>query len=348
MTKKTDYFRKPILIACLAFATAQGIAQSIWVEDDKNNLFTIDAKNNLSFVATIWGTDLAIPVSGTKASTVALDFKTQQITDIAFIGNQLYGITPGSLYSIDQKTGAASFVMNLGNDAATRPFTSLAYDPNTNKLLAADDPKNTALGIVPGQLFTIDVATKSISSVNPDPTGAGACSSQRRITTCTSDTNAAFRSSGDLAFVGGQLFLSSNTPTADTLVTLVNGQGPLATGQASPMLALNGSAVPEVWGLATVGNTLYGLAGQSLYTVSTSGAMMLQTTFSNATDGVSQFNGATVGPDMVSGVPEPSTYALFLAGLGVMGMLARRRLPKQGLSIIAGAAIAARLKRTPR
>lgn len=322
MHRKADRLRKPILIACLAIAAGQGLAQTIWVEDDKNNLFTIDAQNNLTFVATILGQGLG--PSGATASNVAVDF-AKQITDIAFVGTQLYGITPDSLFKIDSATGAATFEMSLLNDAATRPFTSLVYDPNTNKLLAADDPKNNVLGnLVPGQLFTIDLATKSISSVNPDPTGAGSCSSHQSTSTCTPDTNVAFRSSGDLAFVGNQLFLSSNTPTADTLVTLFNGQGPLTTGQPSPTLKVGVNAVPQVWGLATVGTTLYGVAGQSLYTVDASGAMTLVKTYS--ADGVSQFNGATYsGPAGM--VPEPGTYAMLLAGLGVMGLLARRRLP---------------------
>jgi hypothetical protein len=32
-----------------------------------------------------------------------------------------------------------------------------------------------------------------------------------------------------------------------------------------------------------------------------------------------------LGYELVTGVPEPETYAMFMAGLGLMGFIARRR-----------------------
>ena len=36
-------------------------------------------------------------------------------------------------------------------------------------------------------------------------------------------------------------------------------------------------------------------------------------------------NGAVIPPPLVDGVPEPETYAMLLAGLGLLGFIARRR-----------------------
>ena len=57
MATKLEWLRKPILIACLLFAADQGVAQTIWVDDDKNNLYTIDLGNNNSIkpIVTISG-----------------------------------------------------------------------------------------------------------------------------------------------------------------------------------------------------------------------------------------------------------------------------------------------------
>jgi hypothetical protein len=44
-----------------------------------------------------------------------------------------------------------------------------------------------------------------------------------------------------------------------------------------------------------------------------------------APKGTSYFGTVTVSAVPVSAVPEPGTYALMLAGLGVMGVVARRR-----------------------
>ena len=50
----------------------------------------------------------------------------------------------------------------------------------------------------------------------------------------------------------------------------------------------------------------------------------------NIAVGQSEFwHGFNVGSASVSAVPEPETYAMMLAGLGLMGAIARRRKAKQ-------------------
>lgn len=64
-------------------------------------------------------------------------------------------------------------------------------------------------------------------------------------------------------------------------------------------------------GVFTLGEGSYSISGQLLQSVTFGGTAL------NATVGAVQLT--------VSAVPEPSTFAMLLAGFGVMGMLARRR-----------------------
>jgi PEP-CTERM motif len=313
MATKLEWLRKPILIACLLFAADQGVAQTIWVDDDKNNLYTIDLGNNNSIKP-------IVTISGLGTS-----LSDNQITDIAFDGNgKLWGITFQSLYQIDIGTGVATRATNaLGGGDAAPSFTSLVFGAD-GTLYAA----NQGVGQPSGQLFTVNTDTTNAAtfgkatSVNGDPTApqqSAACLAQSGGGNDSCPfiaTHPAFRSSGDLAFVGGQLFLSSTaTGVPDSLVNLDQG------AVAGTPHSLGNTAV---WGLATVGTSLFGAAGQSIYTVDTgSGAMKLLQTYSTT----GNFNGATYYEGAVAGVPEPSTYAMLLAGLGFIGFVARRRLP---------------------
>jgi hypothetical protein len=58
------------------------------------------------------------------------------------------------------------------------------------------------------------------------------------------------------------------------------------------------------------------------------GHVMLEQ-FANNTPGQGQFRSLSVTDVAVAAVPEPETYAMLLAGLGMMGAIARRRKAKQ-------------------
>ena len=195
--------------------------------------------------------------------------------DIAFNpSGDLYGITHTSLYRIDPATAHASFIGSLGT--------------GLNSLVFAAD--GTLYG-ASNSLYTISTVTGTATSV-----GSG---------------GAPYNSSGDLAFVGGNLYLSSNVNVQDELVLLDPDTG-IAT-------VVGSIGVGQVLGLATDDNiTLYGAAGTSIYQVSTTtGAGTLLISFGGR--GLGQAYGtAFVSEASPPQIPEPATSALL--AIGMVGM----------------------------
>ncbi len=299
--------QKSLFIAWLGMAVGTALAQNIWLEDDQNNLFTVNPQGGaLSFVAKI---------SGAGIDTV------NQVTDIAFDkSGQLWGVTFSTLYKINAQTGSAQPVGDLRPNEPSASFNALVFDAN-GTLYTADRGPNGSLG----QLFTVNTATGVATSLNTNPTGQTCTDSHNSVPGVCTTTNPAFVSSGDLAFLNGTLYHSSVVPNFDTLVTL--GTAGSSTGMVTSTAGALGQK--DVWGLATIGSSLYAAAGKSIYTVNTTtGAMQEQWNYS-ADGKLGKFNGATYyGEGLASPTPEPSSYAMLLAGLGVMSLLAKRRLPR--------------------
>lgn len=80
------------------------------------------------------------------------------------------------------------------------------------------------------------------------------------------------------------------------------------------------------------GYTGYSVAGNAFTGSEFNGVLQLQGTFTSMHVAIGQpeyWHGFNVGSASVSAVPEPETYAMMLAGLGLMGAIARRRKAKQ-------------------
>jgi len=139
--------------------------------------------------------------------------------------------------------------------------------------------------------------------------------------TTTAIGSIGFQSGGDLAFVGGYLYMASDS----NKLIQVNVNTGLGT-------KIGDLGVSQMFGLATPDNaTLYGVAGQNIYTINVStGGATFQSTFnpilSGGAFGLSFYTeaGATGTPGTTV-VPEPGIFAVLGIGLVSMGFARRRK-----------------------
>lgn len=202
--------------------------------------------------------------------------------DIAFSpSGQLYGVDGTALYTINSTTGATTLIGGSGGG-------------NINALVFGSD--GTLYGASNG-LYKFNVATGSRTEIGANFSNGAT-------------------SSGDLAFIGGNLYLST-VSTTDHLQRIST-----STGANTDIGSIGFSGV---FGLATPNGTdLYGFSGTQVLSINVA---------TGAGSAISTANGASLGAvygsafrsEAVAAVPEPETYALMLAGLGVLGFVARRR-----------------------
>ena len=258
----TKLVKTTIIIIGLMISSVVSATPILWVGDSSGQLGTVDvATGNVNVIGNMGAT----------------------MTDIAFdqSGN-LYGITFGSLYSINTSTAAATLI---GNHSLGGSKNSLVFDAS-GTLYAANS-----------SLFTLNTLTGASSLV-----GNG---------------GDAYSSSGDLAFINNELFLSSSLGSGDTLVGLNT-----STGAGTIVGSIGYSAV---YGLATDNNVdLYGLAGTSVLNIDTlTGAGSFLVDYSG--QGLGAAWGSAFYEESGASVPEPSVSALLATGLlGVFGMARRK------------------------
>lgn len=301
-------FKRSGLAAALAtalVAAAPAQAERLIGLTVTNRLVTFDSDSPMSGSPEIAITGL---VGDERLLGIDLRPKTGELFAVSNANN---------LYTLNSGTGAASFVASLSSPLAGNSF---GFDFNPVPDNAAAGPNSLRIMSDAGQNLRVQVATDSATSAAGNVIVDGALN-------------------GATARLDGVAYANNdrNPATATTLYGIDSASDALYTLNAnagtSTFLGNLGLDVTAVVGfdIAGTGNTAFaalvidgvGDAKTGLYEIdlaSGSATSLGLYGIGGLSSGASQLQGLTV-----AAIPEPSTYALMLAGLAGVGWMARRR-----------------------
>ena len=280
---------KTLLGAALALTALSSQAVTLVGITSSNQVARIDTANVAAATSTA--------ISGLEAGDrfVGIDLRPGN--------NTIYGVTlSNKLYTLNEFTGAATFVAGLSTSIV---HPSLGYGIDFNP--AADFSGATSLRFVSsaGDNYAINANTGAVTvatSIAAGFSGVGYTNSTPNPTFAPAAPSLYYiNSNSDTLSVATSAF---NNPTINSVGSLgvdvlrANGFEVLANGTAYAGLNVDGSSL-------------------------TSGIYSINLATGAATS-MGTFNGTLSGLT-VSAVPEPETYALMMAGLGIVAFMAKRR-----------------------
>jgi PEP-CTERM motif len=256
-------------VVMYSFVGGAGLAYAdvnLWIDDSSGNIGLVDVTTGkVSFVHnTGW-----------------------IMTDIGFIGSQMYGVTFPNLFSINKTTGASTLI------------GSTFSDPGMNALVGA------GTGLLGASNTT---TTTNIYSINPTTAAL------------TVRATSPLPSAGDLAFAGGTLFESAvDLNGFDRLVDVTTHS---IVGQFHTPTTFGFS---NVNGLADNGATMYAVAGTEIYSVNL-GNGLLTPVLNYSGHALGAANGAAFDPPGTIPEPSTWMMMLLgFVGLGFFGYRASRK-----------------------
>lgn len=247
--------------------------------------------------------DVMNPGAATSTAITGLDAGDRFVgLDLRPSNNTIYGLTLSNrVYTINEVTGAASFVAALSTPVLN---SSQGWGLDFNPVADFSGAASLRLVGAGGGNYAVNVNTGAVTTATSVATGYTGVS-------YTNSTTAGAPAST------GLYYINSGT---DSL-------GFAATGFNNPTITTVGALGLDVLsanGFEILGN------GMAYAALNTDGGGLVTGLYSinlgtGAATRVGEFNGTLSGLT-ISAVPEPGTYALMLAGLGLVGFSAKRRL----------------------
>lgn len=241
------------------------------------------------------GSSGSTPIIGLSAGErfVGLDLRPSN--------NMLYGLTQTNrLYTLDHVTGVASFVATLSSPVAV---AGQAFGIDFNPVADAAGMASLRVVGAAGGNFAVNANTGAVTTATPVAagyTGVAYSNSFPGSTPLSTGLYYINSATDTLSFAGTGFNNPTITPVGALGVDVLSANGFDILGNGTAFAALNIDS-----GSLTTG----------IYSINLStGAATL----------VGQYNGTLTGLTAV--IPEPGTYVLMLAGLGLVGFSAKRRL----------------------
>ena len=290
--------RTAVVGATLIMMACGAQAVSLVAINSQSELAVIDTTNVSA------ATNIAITGLAADEGLVGIDTRPSN--------GMIYGVsTANKIYTLNQITGAASFVVNLGT-AVINP--NLGYGIDFNPLADFNSKSNSSIASLrlissAGSNFGVNVATGTVGN-QASNIGNGY--------SAASYTNSSL--------------MPATAPGTPTLYYINSSTDMLAESTTSafnaPIIADVGSLGGGLDVLKANGFEILG-DGQAFAALTVDGARLTTGIYSinldtGAATLLGNYNGTLSGLT-VNAVPEPETYALMLAGLLVVGSLARRR-----------------------
>ena len=299
---KKTYKRSALAAAILLVFTGNVNAESLVALNSNNRIGVFD-----SSAASI-NTTLFNSITGTAAGETFVGI------DLRPSNNLVYGISSANrIYTINPNTGVSSFVANLSQSIINATNKSYGFDINP----IVDRTANASLRLISstGDNYSINAATGTVTvatSIAAGFTGAAYRNSDAR-------TPAVAPATTELYYINSitDTLASAQTNFNNPLITT---DGPLGVN----ILNANGFEITRTSNAYGAFSTNPNSLNSDFYTVDLDAGTALR-----VGSFIGTVNGLTSAPvGAISAIPEPETYAMMLAGLGMLGFASRRRKNK--------------------
>ncbi|MCB5184022.1 DUF4394 domain-containing protein [Methylobacillus gramineus] len=294
MNNAKSIFTASALTLSLGFIALPAHAVSLVALNSNNQIGIFDSASALI------DTSAFNTISGAAAgeSFIGIDLRPSD--------NQIYGITAtNKIFTIDAVTGSSTFVANLSSNIVS---TSKGYGidfnpvadrtPNASLRLVSSTGDNYAINVTTGAVTTatsISAGFSAVAYTNSDPSVSDAPASTGLYYLNSADNTLSFAATG------------FNNPT----LTNIGSLGVDALSANGFELLNSGSAYAAI-------NYDDGLLKTGLFSIDLNTGLATE-----SARFIGTINGLTLAA--VAAVPEPGTYAMILAGLGLIGFQARRK-----------------------